>query len=368
MGDSSTGVFPFDLPEGRGATCHAFMKATKPRTYFQVGIAFATLCISAHSLYAEADDARFPVQQDGKFGYINKSGSLVIPARFRAATEFNNGVAIVMPAPEKGEIIDVTGQSVGSLALYKSIQPFSGGMASVFQDESHSGFVDAKGKLVIPMKFSAAADFSEGLAAVADSTGRWGWIDMSGKFVIPPQFSNGGEFHEGMCRFSRKDSNGFLKSGYLDKSGKIVVEATYTLAGDYSEELALVWDGKIRRYLDKAGKVVIDLPAGATGGVFRDGLAAVKIGNESGFIDKSGKVVIKGNYDSTTSFSEGLAPVRIGGKEAGKWGCINTDGKLVIPAHFPQAPVFKNGLAKIKTSEGVGYINRSGNWIWKPSK
>jgi hypothetical protein len=344
------------------------MTAMKPRTNFQVGGALIALYISAHSLLAQTDDARFLVQQAGKSGFINKSGILVIPARFHAATEFNNGVAIVMPAPQKGEIIDVTGQTVGSLALFKSIQPFSDGMAAVLQDESHHGFVDATGKLVIPTKFSAAANFSEGLAAVADPTGKWGWIDKSGKYVIAPQFDGGGEFHEGMCRFSRKDQAGFFKAGYLDKAGTVMVQAAYILASDYSDGLALVWDGKIRRFLDKTGKVAIELPPGSSARDFRDGLAPAKIGNVAGFIDKSGKLVIKSNYDLTLPFSEGLAPVRIGGKEIGKWGCINPEGKLVIPAQFPEGPVFRNGLARIKTIDGIGYIDKSGSWVWKPTK
>jgi hypothetical protein len=68
------------------------------------------------------------------------------------------------------------------------------------------------------------------------------------------------------------------------------------------------------------------------------------------------------------SFSEGLAPVRSGGKENGKWGCIDKTGKVVIAPQFPDKPVFKNGLAKIKTPQGIGYIDHTGAWVWKPSK
>lgn len=338
------------------------------RTNFQIKVALISLYIGTHSLLAQTNDARFLVQQAGKSGFIDKSGSLVIPAKFHKATEFSGGVAIVMPSPQKGEIIDATGRTIGPIGLYASVQPFSGGMAAVLRDENHSGFIDTAGKLVIPLKFSGAASFSEGLAAVADSAGKWGWIDKSVAFVIPPQFDGGGEFHEGMCRFSQRNQAGVFKAGYLNTSGKVVVEATYILAHDYSEGLALTWDGKIRRYLDKTGKPVIELPPGASAQSFQEGFAAVKIDNEAGFIDKTGKIVIKGNYDLTASFCEGLAAVRVGGKETGKWGCINAQGKLVIPVNFPEKPVFKNGLAKIKTTEGIGYIDKSGSWVWKPTK
>jgi len=154
----------------------------------------------------------------------------------------------------------------------------------------------------------------------------------------------------------------------LDKTGKVTVEAVYFTAQDFSEGLGLVFDGKQRRFLDKTGKTLIELPAGSTAQSFQEGFAAVKIANEAGFIDKTGKMILKAPFDLASSFSESLAPVRVGGKENGKWGCIDKTGKVIIPPQFPDKPDFKGGLAKIKTAEGVGYIDRTGNWVWKPSK
>ena len=41
-----------------------------------------------------------------------------------------------------------------------------------------------------------------------------------------------------------------------------------------------------------------------------------------GFIDKTGSFVINPEFDSAESFSDGLAAVRIGDYETGKWGFI----------------------------------------------
>lgn len=203
--------------------------------------------------------------------------------------------------------------------------------------------------------------------------------------IIAPQFGRGGEFKEGVARFGRGN-----KSGYLDKTGKVIVEANYFTAQGFSEGLGLTWDGNKKRFLNKAGETVIELPGDVSVQPFREGFAAVKIGTEVGFIDRTGKMALKVPFDAVGSFSEGLAPVRVAGKPDAKektaedellaryglrpsktneqWGCIDRAGNVVIPPQFPSKPEFNNGLAKIKTANGVGYIDRVGKWVWKPSK
>lgn len=330
------------------------------------------LLVISFSLLAETPAFRFVIWQNGKFGYIDTNGTPVIPAKYDGVSEFSDGLAIVTigtTASAKCEIINTEGKTLANVHTFKSILAFSDGMAWVMNDNGKNGFVNQQGKLVIPLQFSAAGNFSEGLAAAANASGKWGWIDKTGKFVIPPQFDNGFEFKEGMALISRRDQSGFERKGYIDKSGKVVVEPIYvTAAPYYSDGLVRVGDGKATRYLDKTGKLVLELPPGTTAGMFQEGVAAAKIGSVAGFIDKTGKMVLKTPYDVTVSFSEGLAPVRVGDQKTGKWGCIDKSGKLVIPAQFPDKPVFKNGLAKLKTPEGIGYIDKTGKWVWKPSK
>ena len=62
-------------------------------------------------------------------------------------------------------------------------------------------------------------------------------------------------------------------------------------------------------------------------------MARVKIGDKWGFINKAGEFVINPQFRSAWSFSEGLARVKIGGKE-GKFGYINRAGEIVINTQF----------------------------------
>src|SRR3954447_13271666 len=54
--------------------------------------------------------------------------------------------------------------------------------------------------------------------------------------------------------------------------------------------------------------------------------------NLFGFIDRTGKVVIPLQFDNALPFSDGLAPVWIGGGT--QWGYIDRTGKKVIQPQF----------------------------------
>jgi hypothetical protein len=84
-------------------------------------------------------------EPDLKFGFIHKSGVLVIPARFEGGGMFSEGLAAV-------------------------------------QLKGKCGYIDKAGHLVIPAIFDAAHPFSDGLAEVAIGE-KWSYIDKSGAYV-----------------------------------------------------------------------------------------------------------------------------------------------------------------------------------------
>ncbi len=94
----------------------------------------------------------FPVMKDGKWGYIDKAGKIVIPLKYSSEDEFSEGLAAVQ--------VEVEGKW---------------------------GYIDKTGKVLIPAQWSSAVGFSEGLAAVqVEVDGKWGYIDKTGKYVWPP--------------------------------------------------------------------------------------------------------------------------------------------------------------------------------------
>lgn len=90
---------------------------------------------------------------------------------------------------------------------------------------------------------------------------------------------------------------------------------------------------------------------------FNNGLAVAKKGFDKGgltiggarygFIDDTGEMVIPPTYGNARSFSEGLAPVKIGITTMSKWCFINETGEVVIPKKYSNAYSFINGEALV---------------------
>jgi hypothetical protein len=97
----------------------------------------------------------YPVLQEGKWGYIDIDGNMVIEPRFDEAYEFSEGLAGV----------NINGKY---------------------------GYIDDKGNVAIEARwdsYSMDSSFKEGMAVV-ELDGSYGYIDKSGDVVVEPQFDD----------------------------------------------------------------------------------------------------------------------------------------------------------------------------------
>ena len=112
---------------------------------------------------------------------------------------------------------------------------------------------------------------------------------------------------------------------------------------------------------EQTGRVVI-YPQFDAALRFADGLAAVRIGDENtgkwGYIDKQGEMVANRQFDVAHPFVDGLAAERIGDESTGKWGYVNKQGKTVVNPQFDAAEPFAKGLAAVRNGDKWGYISR----------
>lgn len=333
----------------------------------------------------------------GHYGYINKTGKLVVKPQFGEAKNFLQGLAAVK-IDDKWGYTNKTGKLVIKPA-FSDAYSFSEGLAAVKLDNKW-GYIDKTGKMLITPQFIETYGFSEGLAAVKiDSS--WGYIDKTGKVVISPQFREAYSFSEGSAVV-----NIDYKWGYIDKTGKQIIRAetesgTEIIQADrFSQGLAAVETGGSGTcgvvfcaygYIAQTGKIVVE-PKFFDARKFSEELAAVATyggtgtvnanGNsidDWGYIDKQGQLVIKPIFNQASSFSEGLAAVNIGNKFvysnkpgdtsiteiAGKWGYIDKTGKQVVPIQFDLANSFSEGLAAVKVKDKCGYINKIGKVVVK---
>ena len=283
-----------------------------------------------------------------KWGYIDKTGKFVIPPKFKQRfppSLFHEGLAQVEIQEGTHSFIDKTGELVKALKFIEERTVFSDGLAKVSKGDK-IGYVDKTGRWVIQPRFDEAKDFKEGLALVKvpvkvddTVTSKFGFIDKTGKVVIEPQFSEADSFSEGLAKVT---VNTFDKDGYIDKTGKVVIAPQFDVAHSFSDGLAkvLMHGEKFidkAGFIDKSGKVVIaiqfeELPAGNSKNYrgFKDGLAAVEVNNKTGYIDKTGKMVIAPSYEYGSEFHHGIAYVVTGqDAQSQKRFYIDKTGKII---------------------------------------
>jgi hypothetical protein len=125
---------------------------------------------------------------DGTQNFINKKGRYLSDGTdYLAAQNFFDGLAAVQSIQNgKYGYIDKSGKFVIP-AQYDIIFPFNEGLAAVSRSGKY-GFIDKKGKEVIPLQYEFTEVFIGGLAYMKDKDG-WLYIDKKGRTVWPKKKS-----------------------------------------------------------------------------------------------------------------------------------------------------------------------------------
>jgi len=255
-------------------------------------------------------------EQLNKKGYIDKTGKLVIDGMFyREIDDFHEGLARVKVAGKWGYINKKGTMVVKPQFIYA--EPFSHGLAKIKTDQKY-GYIDKWGHMLISPQFYDCRRFSENVAA-AKINDKWGYIDTAGKVVIEAQFDLAWDFLEGLAPVKIGG-----KYGYIDSSGKVAIAPRFDGAANFHDGLAMVQISGKWGYIDKIGEVVIAPQFDAALG-FSEGLAAVKVSGKCGYIDKTGRIVIKPEFDGVSYFKDGLAQTSVGLAV----GYIDKEGKYV---------------------------------------
>lgn len=265
---------------------------------------------------------------NGKYGYINKRNEIVIPPIFENAGGFQEGRALINKIDKllsklndydvmAWSYIDKKGKYRIKRRIFVDLQieqdPFSEGFSegltryraystiNAFSDKQY-GFIDKNGRVVIKAIFDYASKFSDGLAYVEYGSRR-GYLNRKGEFEIlnyitlPPN--------------RRQDiSDKYIK---ISKDCQIYnVDKNYTtyldLINKDDEELknSSIIDYKINpRGNEKRNLSIYN---------FSEGLACVEYGSRKGYINQKGCFVIAPIFTKASPFSEGIALVRLNGR------------------------------------------------------
>ena len=183
------------------------------------------------------------------WGYIDKTGTVVIPCEWEEALEFKSGIARI-------------------------------------KKDWKYGWINTSGQTVIDCVWQDSADsFSEGLAAVKNENGLWGFIDPTGTVILPFEWTGImiPHFSDGLAAVEKDNA-----MGYINKAGEEIIPCQYEFCNGFPHGYALVQDDSGLFFIDTTGSEAFpELPHAVQADSFReDGIAYLGYEDHTGYFTR----------------------------------------------------------------------------------
>jgi WG containing repeat len=290
-------------------------------------------------------DGMFAFEQNGKIGYMDKSGTVVVPAIY----------------------------SYDSISITYGVIPyFYNGYAKAVLNRK-CGMIDKTGKLVIPVEHENLTPYTQfgNFVLITKTIGgkkNYGVLTVQNKQLLPTEYEDI-KFDTGMITVKQ---NG--KWGLIDKSGKQLLPFEYnSLSYSPTDKVLIAEKGTQYGVIDLTGKWLFEKAKNIyTLYSSKYGMVQCKVSGKYGFLDMKGNEVIISRYDGAYDFiSNGLAQVykkKEGTSYTNVYGYIDKKGNEVIPVKYESLSGFSNGLVYVKDPETnrYGYMDKSGKWVLQP--
>ncbi|EMI24371.1 WG repeat-containing protein [Rhodopirellula europaea] len=321
-------------------------------------------------------DNLYFIRRNGKCGYVNRQGDIVVDPVYSDATGFADGLGCVQDGMDL-HILNVNGKveaTIENASIFG--HSFSEGYLCVDRNDK-LGFVDEHGNVVIDFEFQRAADVVQGMAIVQLSDDLYGLISTTGDWVFEPQYNYITEYwpDSKLTAVVVDDYRWSLRP--LDGSDRLQRE----FASTHQEREGLVpvcpeQDGKWG-WVDTRCTDVVSEQFDGTGTAFFDGTIAVVTANRWGVSDTRGNLLVQQKYNFTGDlhfgrrrFYEGAA--KPGTLVGGKYGFLDAAGEIAIPARFDGALDFDGDAAMVTVGQRrdakLGWIDENGEFFWKPNR
>ena len=332
--------------------------------------------------YFPKDGGLYRVSKDDKYGFINNTGKWIATIQFDDCSFYDGIWTVSIYDGDNYKYGFINGDIVVS-PKYDYIGAFSEGLAQARIGDEYI-YMNKTGDAVISLNnienCSFAGDFHDGLAIVK-SNDKYGYINHSGEIVIAPKFDFAGDFHDGLAKVEIYYIWGSLnpdnvKCGFINKAGEFFITQKdwfdYSY-GDFHEGLCWIqnriWFNENEDkygFIDKTGNVVIDFQYDQVED-FHDGLAIVKIDGKEGMIDKTGSIVIKPEYDFLGYFHDSIACFENHFGHSANIGYINKSGQIILnPQYYEYIGRINSGMIIVEKDGKCGFVNKDGEMVIKP--
>ena len=306
-------------------------------------------------------DGLLCIERDGKYGYIDKTGTEVIPCAYGYATAFENGTAVVGDGGGSLCFIGTDGARILE-DTFVTAYPFDAWDRAVVM-RTYTGdveLIDKSGATVFSAK--AIEPGNNGYYVFTTGDRKEGMIDKNGEIVLAAAYdelwfvgnvkTKGFDvtcYTDGDRLIARGKSEGESKSTYrlIDYSGKEIF-----VGDEYTEFESYFVNGRIlaarhRDYciIDRDGKMIAEGMPGSPGDIKLSGGILFDVGERAGkwndgyvLYDWDGNVVFDfrdSGYKTTRNVSViGGVLIAESGSDTTKTGVMNEKGEIVVPCEY----------------------------------
>ena len=166
----------------------------------------------------EINEGLIAYEKNGKFGYMDGNGEIIISPKYDFASPFVNGFATV-GQNKKSFIINKKGKIINKMG-YEGIGKLNNGLIPV-KLNGKWGYIDLLDNIKIDFQFDDASNFSLDLAVVKKNNKR-GVINTRGELIIDYKYKQILDYYDGIT--SALTDNGWV---VLDKKGNQILPDAY---------------------------------------------------------------------------------------------------------------------------------------------
>ena len=286
--------------DGRWGAVDETGRMVIPAQYDAVAVTLTEKEKQEADLAMPSRDALIEVEADGKYGFYDRTGRVIIPVSYETRSAWADDVTAVQI--KKGELgfYRADGTELAP-PVYEAVSDLRSGWAVVKRDGKY-GFVSKEGARIAPV-YDEAHYFSEGYAPVKQK--KWGLIDETGALVVPCQYDDAGPAVSDGLLAVKQDG----KWGFIDVTGAVVVPLVYKDVHPLFDEhlTAVENDDKLWGFIDSTGAVTAEPAFSAVVTPFSEGLAGVVTKDGKAYARPDGSTAFHADYDRIYAFEDGLA-------------------------------------------------------------
>lgn len=205
-----------------------------------------------YNIIYDVKDGLLIAIKDEKYGFVDTQGNVVIDFKYKYASYFKYGYAIVTITDDKLILIDKNDKQILDLSKYTHAYFMNEKFIAV-EENNKWGLIDLEGDKTVDTIYNYLTNIYEDYLVVSITPDTFKLINTKGDIILDlKDYDMVGSISEGLIGV-RKDN----KYGFIDLKGTNVIDIQYDSTGNFSEGLAyVVKDGK-EMFIDKENNIIL---------------------------------------------------------------------------------------------------------------